>query len=92
MRRIVAATLILLTQISLLTGGVIVASANDVRYLGSYWGQGGIRDEVAPGDSGARLTIALGNEYEEDSISNVVGKLWLPPQFRSQNRDNPIVV
>jgi hypothetical protein len=92
MRRIVAATLILLTQISLLTGGVIVASANDVRYLGSYWGQGGVRDEVAPGDSGARLTIALGNEYEEDSISNVVGKLWLPPQFRSQNRDNPRVV
>jgi hypothetical protein len=65
------------------------ASPDDVRYLGSYWGQNNVREEVAPGDSGVRLTIALGSDFDEDRITGVVGRLRLPSVLRSQSVSNP---
>lgn len=89
MFRPVVPLLSLLIIQALLMPVAVLAAPGDVRYLGSYWGQGGVREDAAPGDSGARLTVALGNELEEDSISNIVGVLRLPAQLRSQNKDDP---
>lgn len=65
------------------------SASDEVRYLGSYWGQNNVREEVAPGDGSARLTIALGSDFEEDKITNIVGTLRLPPVFRSQSINTP---
>ncbi|MEM1923397.1 MAG: hypothetical protein QXO86_00830 [Nitrososphaerota archaeon] len=65
------------------------SATDEVRYLGSYWGQRDVREEVAPGDSGARLTIALGSDFKEDSITNIVGTLYLPQVLRSQSITTP---
>lgn len=68
---------------------VIQASPDGVRYLGLYWGQNGVKEEVAPGDSGVRLTVALGSDFDEDRITGIVGRLRLPSVLRSQSVSNP---
>lgn len=65
------------------------AGTDEVRYLGTYWGQSNIREEVAPGDSGVRLTVALASDFEEDSITGLKATLSLPPVMRSQSLSTP---
>ncbi|MEM0481714.1 MAG: hypothetical protein QXM16_02355 [Nitrososphaerota archaeon] len=87
LRPILLASLLLTALVAPIA--TIRASPDDVRYLGSYWGQNNIREEVAPGDSGARLTIALGSDFDEDSITGIVGRLRLPSVLRSQSISEP---
>lgn len=65
------------------------AGTDEIRYLGSYWGQNNIKEDVAPGDSGVRFTVALSSDFEEDSITGIKGTLNLPTVMSSQSLTDP---
>jgi len=87
-----AVIMLVITLLLYMPINVAEAGQGNIRLIGSYWGQNGVREEVAPGDGGARLTIALTNDYDEDRISGIRGELRLPSVMRSQSLATPSIV